>query len=100
MFAAGDRARAKVLSNEGKKHKAEMERLHLEASEWIFKGGCDFREALHSTEVKDKLLTLYLELSSIENNLVHSSFLYLKRIRDRSFCSSACDLDRIVNLAR
>lgn len=38
VFAAGDRARAKELSNEGKKHKAEMERLHSEASAWIFRG--------------------------------------------------------------
>ncbi|KAB5595180.1 Alpha-1,2-mannosyltransferase [Ceratobasidium theobromae] len=31
-----DGAKAKELSNEGKKHKAEMERLDKEASDWIF----------------------------------------------------------------
>lgn len=35
-YASGDRARAKELSNEGKAHKAEMERLNAQASEWIF----------------------------------------------------------------
>ena len=35
-YAAGDGARAKELSNEGKAHKAEMERLNAQASEWIF----------------------------------------------------------------
>ena len=35
-YAAGDGARAKELSNQGKAHKAEMERLNAQASEWIF----------------------------------------------------------------
>lgn len=38
LYAAGERARAKVLSNEGKRHKAAMEILHKEASAWIFRG--------------------------------------------------------------
>ena len=37
-YAGGDGARAKELSNEGKRHQAEMERLNKEASEWIFIG--------------------------------------------------------------
>lgn len=39
-YAGGDGARAKQLSEEGKRHKAEMERLNKEASEWIFRGRC------------------------------------------------------------
>jgi len=35
-YTSGDRARAKVLSNEGKEHKAKMEELHAEASVWIY----------------------------------------------------------------
>lgn len=35
-YANGDGARAKELSNQGKAHKAEMERLNAQASEWIF----------------------------------------------------------------
>ncbi|KAG8863449.1 hypothetical protein FRB96_008189 [Tulasnella sp. 330] len=35
-YNSGDGARAKDLSNEGKRHKAEMERLNNEASQWIF----------------------------------------------------------------
>ncbi|EIM82692.1 DUF1771-domain-containing protein [Stereum hirsutum FP-91666 SS1] len=36
-YEGGDGARAKELSNEGKRHKAEMERLNDEASAWIFR---------------------------------------------------------------
>ncbi|CAE7061243.1 unnamed protein product [Rhizoctonia solani] len=36
VYQNGDRAKAKELSNEGKMHKAEMERLNKEASDWIF----------------------------------------------------------------
>lgn len=39
-YEGGDGARAKELSNEGKRHKAEMERLNEEASAWIFRGMC------------------------------------------------------------
>ncbi|QRV79473.1 hypothetical protein RhiJN_07488 [Ceratobasidium sp. AG-Ba] len=35
-YERGDGAEAKQLSNEGKRHKAEMERLNEEASNWIF----------------------------------------------------------------
>ncbi|KAJ1304413.1 hypothetical protein OPQ81_005561 [Rhizoctonia solani] len=35
-YQSGDHAKAKELSNEGKRHKAEMERLNQEASNWIF----------------------------------------------------------------
>ena len=37
-YAGGDGARAKELSNAGKRHQAEMERLNREASEWIYVG--------------------------------------------------------------
>lgn len=35
-YENGDGARAKQLSEEGKRHKAEMERLNKEASDWIY----------------------------------------------------------------
>ena len=35
-YTAGDGARAKVLSNEGKEHKAKMDELNAEASAWIY----------------------------------------------------------------
>lgn len=35
-YARGDGALAKELSNKGKRHQAEMERLNREAAEWIF----------------------------------------------------------------
>jgi hypothetical protein len=35
-YAGGDGAEAKRLSEEGKRHKAEMERFDKEASNWIF----------------------------------------------------------------
>lgn len=35
-YDSGDGGRAKELSNEGKSHKAEMERLNKEASDWIY----------------------------------------------------------------
>lgn len=35
-YTSGDGAHAKALSNEGKEHKAKMEKLHGEASAWIY----------------------------------------------------------------
>lgn len=37
-FTNGSKARAKELSNDGKNHKAVMEELNRQASEWIFAG--------------------------------------------------------------
>jgi hypothetical protein len=37
-YAQKDGAAAKELSNEGKAHQREMERLNAEASAWIFRG--------------------------------------------------------------
>lgn len=37
-YAAGNGAKAKELSNEGRQHQAEMNRLNQEASNWIFQG--------------------------------------------------------------
>jgi len=35
-YTAGDGARAKALSNEGKEHKAKKDELNAEASAWIY----------------------------------------------------------------
>lgn len=35
-YTAGDGAKAKALSNEGKEHRANMEQLNAEASSWIY----------------------------------------------------------------
>ena len=35
-YESGDRAGAKVLSNEGKGHKSRMEQLNAEASSWVY----------------------------------------------------------------
>lgn len=37
-YKGGDGARAKQLSEEGKRHKAEMERLNRQAADWIYYG--------------------------------------------------------------
>lgn len=37
-YESGDGAKAKQLSEEGKRHKQEMERLNGEASDWIYHG--------------------------------------------------------------
>ncbi|KAL6300597.1 DUF1771-domain-containing protein [Sparassis latifolia] len=58
-YAGGERARAKELSNEGKAHQREMERLNAQASEWIFTGECVGREPgevdLHGLFVKEAI---------------------------------------------
>jgi hypothetical protein len=41
-YARKDGAAAKELSNEGKAHQREMERLNAEASAWIFSGEHQF----------------------------------------------------------
>lgn len=63
-YARGDGAAAKQLSNDGKQHQKEMERLNKEASEWIFKEnntdsqageidlhGLYVKEAIHFTDI-------------------------------------------------
>ena len=53
-YANGDGARAKELSNKGKRHQAEMERLNREASEWIFVGASSlFFRALNEDTERD-----------------------------------------------
>ncbi len=37
-YQSGNGARAKELSNEGKRHQVEMEALNRQASEWIYRG--------------------------------------------------------------
>ncbi|KAI0079038.1 DUF1771-domain-containing protein, partial [Panus rudis PR-1116 ss-1] len=57
-YQRGDGARAKELSNEGKEHQREMERLNQEASEWIFRGGLDSKPGeidLHGLYVKEAI---------------------------------------------
>lgn len=46
-YARGDGAGAKELSNQGKTHQREMERLNAEASAWIFRGEPDISHSLH-----------------------------------------------------
>jgi Domain of unknown function (DUF1771) len=41
-YESGDGARAKQLSEEGKRHKAEMENLNSQASDWIYHGKTSF----------------------------------------------------------
>ena len=48
VYARMDGALAKKLSNEGKAHQREMERLNAQASEWIFNGAC---AAAHRTRI-------------------------------------------------
>jgi len=38
-YEGGDGARAKQLSEEGKRHKAEMENFNRQACDWIYHGG-------------------------------------------------------------
>jgi hypothetical protein len=37
-YESGDGARAKQLSEEGKRHKQEMEDLNRQASDWVYHG--------------------------------------------------------------
>jgi len=39
-YSRGDGAKAKELSNEGKEHQRNMEKLNKQASDWIFVGEC------------------------------------------------------------
>jgi len=59
-YARGDGARAKELSNEGKAHQREMERLNAQASEWIFtenNKSCTPGEVdLHGLYVKEAIM--------------------------------------------
>lgn len=42
-YEGGDGARAKQLSEEGKRHKAEMEDLNRQACDWIYHGGSSWK---------------------------------------------------------
>lgn len=58
-FERNDRAEAKALSNEGKRHQAEMERLSKEAATWIYNGACGYNctaniEADHMSRIPQK----------------------------------------------
>jgi hypothetical protein len=39
-YRRGDGALAKQLSEEGKRHQAEMNRLNQEAARWVYRGEC------------------------------------------------------------
>jgi hypothetical protein len=41
-YESGDGARAKQLSEEGKRYKASMEELNQQASDWIYHGETSF----------------------------------------------------------
>ena len=49
-YTSGSKARAKELSNEGKNHKAVMEELNRQASEWIFTGVSSVQMLISRTE--------------------------------------------------
>jgi len=57
VYRAGDRARAKTLSNEGKEHKVKSQQLNREASAWIYEKNNEDREPgeidLHGLYVKE-----------------------------------------------
>lgn len=58
-YRSGDGGRAKDLSNEGKRHQGEMDRLNKEASDWIFEqnnldSGADEID-LHGLYVKEAI---------------------------------------------
>jgi len=55
VYEEGDHSRAKELSDEGKRHKAEMGRLNKEAEEWIF-----YRNNTDSTPDEVDLHGLYV----------------------------------------
>lgn len=56
-YTSGDGAKAKMLSNEGKDHKARMERLNAEAGAWIYAKNNEDRNPgeidLHGLHVKE-----------------------------------------------
>ncbi|KAG8885711.1 hypothetical protein FRB98_001664 [Tulasnella sp. 332] len=58
-YASGDGAQAKDLSNQGKRHKEEMERLNNQASQWIFEanneGSRPNEYDLHGLYVKEAI---------------------------------------------
>ncbi|THH30436.1 hypothetical protein EUX98_g3754 [Antrodiella citrinella] len=58
-YASGDKAGAKTLSVEGKKHQQDMEKLNREASEWIFgQNNMDSKQGeidLHGLYVKEAI---------------------------------------------
>lgn len=62
-----DGASAKELSNEGKAHQKEMERLNAEASAWIFRGECD---VLPFFSVRADFVWVHVVPYFAENNIV------------------------------
>ncbi len=66
-YSRRDGALAKQLSEEGKKHKAEMERLNKEASGWIFAGEYDVSQGFTYLLAEQPFYTI---CDFIENNKV------------------------------
>ncbi|KAH9176606.1 hypothetical protein EDB89DRAFT_1938924 [Lactarius sanguifluus] len=54
-YGRGDGGAAKELSNQGKTHQREMERLNAEASAWIFRGDRPGEVDLHGLYVKEAI---------------------------------------------
>ena len=68
-YARKDGAAAKELSNEGKAHHKEMERLNAEASAWIFRGELLMSPALFLFDFYDSR-----HAYTVENNRVRITF--------------------------
>lgn len=78
-YARKDGAAAKELSNEGKAHQKEMDRLNAEASEWIFRG--EYCSTSVPPPPPPHSRIIYLRLTprnnhhTVENNRVRITFL-------------------------
>ena len=53
-YESGDGARAKQLSEEGKRHKAEMENLNRQASDWIYHGKTSLHVVTMAIKIRSK----------------------------------------------
>ena len=85
-YRRGDGALAKKLSEEGKAHQAEMNRLHKEAARWVYNGECDSFLCYHQWGSQ---LIIYCAICLVlENNKVRSSrFLSLLHCSAEDICS-------------
>ena len=53
-YESGDGASAKQLSEEGKRHKTEMENLNSQASDWIYRGKTSFNVVIMVINIRSK----------------------------------------------
>lgn len=77
-YKSGDGARAKQLSEEGKRHKAEMEALNQQAADWIYYGKT---KALHIRPQADHYIANNTDSAANEVDL-HG--LYVKEAVERT----------------